>query len=268
MANTIQADRSQFERDGFAIIPDMLNAAEIEVFAPIFTERLPPDKQPPGVPVNSLNGRKTLISDHTDPRLSNLAGHPRLIAAVEQLIGPLFLINTTSAPVITYKSPPGAERFDLGYHVDWPNNPPQAHDERHLNCALHFSTVQPSGGALMVSPGSHHLVEKSLENPELRQRMLDQDFNDFPGLPEPLEMCVAAGAAVFFHSFAVHDRSEDMLDVPRRVLFIHYKGFDDLQQRRAWAADAPERFATHQVETMDERMKGLCGLDEDGVQNP
>lgn len=262
MSNPIQVDRAQYERDGFAIVPDVLTADEIEVFAPIFSARLPPDKQPPGVPGDSLNGRKTLISDHTEPRLSNLAGHPRLIDAVEQLIGPLFLIQTTSAPVITYKSPPGAERFDLGYHVDWPNNPPQLHDDRHLNCALHFSTVKPSGGALMLCPGSHHLVEESLENPALRQRMLDQDFNDFPGLSEPLEVCVPAGAAAFFHSFLVHDRSENMLDVPRRVLFTHYKGFDDLQQRRDWAANASDRFAKHQVETMDERLKQLCGLDE------
>lgn len=263
MPDPIQVARSQFERDGFAIVPDVLTADEIATFAPIFSEHLPPDTQPPGIPGNDRNGRKTLISDHTDPRLSNLAGHPRLIAAVEGLIGPLLLIQTTSAPVITYKSPPGAERFDLGYHVDWPNNPPQPHDERHLNCALHFSTVEPSGGALMVYPGSHHLVAKHLQGSSLRQRMLDQDFNDFPGLPEPMEMCVPAGAAVFFHSFLVHDRSENMLEVPRRVLFTHYKGFDNPQQRSDWAADAASRFAAHQVATMDERLLHLCGLDED-----
>ena len=160
-------NRSLFESNGFAIVPDILSAEEIEIFAPIFSERLPPDKQPPGISGNSLNGRKTLISDYTDPRLSNLAGHPRLIDAVDQLIGPHFLIQSTSAPVITYKSTPGAERFDLGYHVDWPNNPPQLHDDRHLNCALHFSTVESGGGALMICPGSHRLVEDYLGIPVL-----------------------------------------------------------------------------------------------------
>ena len=262
MNNPIQLNRSQYEQDGFAIVPNVLAQDEIAIAAPIFEERLPPDKQPPGVPGDSLNGRKTLISDHTDPYLSNLAGHPRLISAVEQLVGPFFLIQMTSAPVITYKSPPGAERFDLGYHVDWPNNPPQIHDDRHMNCALHFSTVKPGGGALMVRPGSHRFVEKNLENPALRQRMLDQDFNDVPGLPEPLEVCVPAGTAVFFHSFLVHDRSENMLDVPRKVLFTHYKGFDNPQQRRDGASNAADRFAKHQIKTMDKRLKHLCGLCE------
>ncbi len=253
-------NRSLFESNGFAIVPDILSAEEIEIFAPIFSERLPPDKQPPGISGNSLNGRKTLISDYTDPRLSNLAGHPRLIDAVDQLIGPHFLIQSTSAPVITYKSPPGAERFDLGYHVDWPNNPPQLHDDRHLNCALHFSTVESGGGALMICPGSHRLVEDYLGIPALRQRMLEQNFNDLPSLPTPLEMCVPAGAALFFHSFLVHDRSENILDTPRRVLFTHYKGFDDAEQLGDWATDAPSRFAQHQIATMDPRLKHLCGL--------
>jgi hypothetical protein len=111
VSRSITIDRSQFRRDGFVVVPGLLTADETEAFAPIFSQRLPPDTQPPGVPGNSLNGRKTLISDHTDPRLSNLAGHPNLIEVVAQLAGPFFLIQSTSAPVITYKSPPGTERF-------------------------------------------------------------------------------------------------------------------------------------------------------------
>ena len=124
----IGLDRDQFARDGFTIVPDVLSSDEIERYGLIFEERLPPDKQPPGIPGNSQNGRKTLISDHTDPVLSNLVGHPKLIAAVEELAGSHFLVQSTSAPVITYKSPAGHERFDLGYHVDWPHNPPEPQD--------------------------------------------------------------------------------------------------------------------------------------------
>jgi ectoine hydroxylase-related dioxygenase (phytanoyl-CoA dioxygenase family) len=260
MTQPYPTDRAGFERDGFAVIPELLTTEEIATAAPIFEERLPPDKQPPGVPGDSRNGRKTLISDHTDPLLSNLAGQPRLLAAVERLIGSTFLLWTTSAPVITYKSPPGAERFELGYHVDWHNNPPQAGDERFVNCALHFSTVEPNGGALMVRPGSHRFVVDNLDNPELRQRMLDQDFTDLPGLPDPVAACVPAGSGVFFHTFLVHDRSENLLDVPRKVLFCHYKGFETQQRRDEAASGAAERFAPHHVEAMDERLRGLCGL--------
>ena len=256
----IEVDRNQFARDGFTVVPDVLSSDKIERYAPIFEECLPPDKEPPGVSGNSQNGRKTLISDHTDPVLSNLVGHPNLIAAVKELAGPHFLVQSTSAPVITYKSPPGHERFDLGYHVDWPHNPPEPRDDRYLNGVLHFSTVEPGGGAFMVCPGSHRLVAAKLAEPELRQRMLDQDFNDFPGLSAPVEMCVPAGSCIFFHALLVHDRSENVRAVPRKVLFTHYKGFDTPEQRQAHSANASERFARHQRATMDERLLSLCGL--------
>ena len=259
----IGLDRDQFERDGFTIVPDVLNSDEIEQYAPIFEERLPADKQPPGIPGTSQTGRKPLISDHTDPVLSNLVGHPKLVAAVEELTGPHFLVQSTSAPVITYKSPPGHERFDLGYHVDWPHNPPEPNDDRYLNGVLHFSTVEPGGGAFMVCPGSHRLVAEKLGDSELRQRMLDQDFDDFPGLSKPLEMCVPVGSCILFHAWLVHDRSENMRTVPRKVLFTHYKGFDSAAQRQAHCVDARERFARHQIETMDQRLLGLCGLNGD-----
>tara|TARA_A100001037_G_C15029499_1_gene580189 strand:+ start:50 stop:844 length:795 start_codon:yes stop_codon:yes gene_type:complete len=261
MNDRLEIDLEQFARDGFALVHDILAADEIAAGSPVFEERLPADKQPPGIPGANRNGRKTLIADYTDPQLSNLAGHPRLIAAVAQLTGPHFLINSTSAPVITYKSPPGHERFDEGYHVDWPNNPPLAGDDRFVNGVVHFTTVEPGGGAFMVRPGSHRLVADSLANPALRQRMLDQDFNDFPGLSEPLAMCVPAGSVVFFHAFLVHDRSENVLEQPRKVLFTHYRGFSDDAQRSAYAADAASRFAQHQIDSMDPRMRQLCGLD-------
>lgn len=67
MRKPIQANRSPFVRDGFAFVHDVLSFDEIEIFAPIFSERLPADKLPPGIPDAGLNGRKTLISEHTDP---------------------------------------------------------------------------------------------------------------------------------------------------------------------------------------------------------
>ncbi|MAE62487.1 MAG: hypothetical protein CMJ49_14155 [Planctomycetaceae bacterium] len=261
MPQPVKVDLEQWERDGFVIVPDILSPDEAAVAARILEERLPADGPPPGLP-DVHNGRKTLIREHTDPRLSNLAGHPRLIEAVEQIMGPCFLIQGTAAPVITYKSPPGEENFDLGYHVDWPHNPSEPGDERCMNCCLHLGTVESGGGALMVRPGSHRLVAENLNDPVLKQRMFDQDFDGFPGLSEPIEACVTSGSGVFFHAFLVHDRSENVLDVPRRVVFTHYRSFDGNQQRSEWAATASQRFVDHQIETMDDRLKHLCGLDE------
>lgn len=71
------------------------------------------------------------------------------------------------------------------------------------------------------------------------------------------------GSCILFHAWLVHDRSENMRTVPRKVLFTHYKGFDSAAQRQAHCVDARERFARHQIETMDQRLLGLCGLNGD-----
>ncbi|MAE60191.1 MAG: hypothetical protein CMJ49_02420 [Planctomycetaceae bacterium] len=113
----------------------------------------------------------------------------------------------------------------------------------------------------MVRPGSHRFVAEHLDDPAFRQRMLDQDFNDMPGIAEPVEALVPAGGVVFFHSFLVHDRSENMLELPRRVLFVHFKGYDDPDQMKAAKATAAKRFRDGHIEVMDARTKQICGLD-------
>lgn len=262
VATARQIDLEAFERDGYAIVDGVLSDSEIADGSRVMDELLPPDVQPPvctgdGI---SLNGRKQLRSLCGVPRLTNLAGQPVLVDVVEALLGQPFRLIGTSIPAVTYKSPPGHEDFSLGYHVDWPNCPPKPGDDRHLNGVLHFGTVEPGGGAFMIRPGSHRLVEQYLNDPDLRKRALDQEFQNLPGLAEPMEMCVPAGSVLFYHTYLVHDRSENVRDVPRKVLFVHYKGYDNQQELREDALDARTHFHPDQVNAMDERMLKLCGI--------
>lgn len=259
MTKPIQIDRDFFDREGYVVVEDILSEEEIVEARSLFEKWLPEDVQPPLVPGEvgvPSNGRKPLLAEYCEPRLSNLAGHPRLVEAVAGLLDTSPRLRSASVPVATYKSTPGTERFDLGYHVDWPNNPPEPGDEALINGVLHVNKVEPGGGAFMLYPGSHHCVEKYLQDPELRARALGQDFNDMPGLPEPMEMCVPAGSAVFFHSFLVHDRSENLLDVPRLVLFVHYEERSD----QAPLEENASRFHADHLKAMDNSMKELCGI--------
>ena len=251
-------DRDQFEREGYCIVNGILSGEEINEAVAVIDQLLPPDAQPPYVCGTGIetNGRKALRGEHCEPRLSNLAGHPRLIEAANILSDSPVRICHTSCPVVTYKSPPGAEQFGTSDHVDWPHTPPEPGDENYVNCVLHFSTVEPGGGAFIVRPGSHRFVQKCLEDPELRERALAQEFKEMDGLQERKAMCVPAGSAVFFHAFMVHDRSENVLDAPRRVLFAHFVQckVDEPVEDRSSA------FHPDQVRSMDNRMKRLCGI--------
>jgi len=259
-----QIDRDRFERDGYWTVENILSNDEVADAGALFDEWLPSNAQPPrvsGENGDQLNGRKALLAEFYEPRLANFATHPRLIEAAHTLLDSPLRINQTPVPVASHKSPTGTENLELGYHVDWPHNPPEPGDERYLNCVLHFSTVESGGGAFMLRPGSHRYVKQCLEDAILQARAVAQDFNNLPGLTEPMEMCVPAGSAVFFHAFLVHDRSENIRDVPRKVMFVHFLKCGGQEPLSLSIEDKTNRFHTDHVRAMDSRAKKLCGIE-------
>lgn len=263
MQRSAAEHRAEFEEQGYTIFRGVLSPQEVEAAIPIFDETITFDTKPPIVTgdANNKNGRKQLSSAYCEPRLSNFAGHPRVLEAAEILLGQSFRLLRTSIPCVTFKSLPGGERFELGLHVDWPHTPPQAGDDTCLNGVLHFSRVEPQGGGFTICPGSHRVILENLADPELSERMFKQDFNHgFPGLEPPQEICAEAGDLLFYHSFLVHDRSENMREQPRKIVFMHYKPYADEAERAAARANESSFHPDH-LATMDESFRRLCGLD-------
>jgi hypothetical protein len=159
------------------------------------------DSRPPlvtGGTDHTLNGRRQLARANCEPHLANLGTHPRVVEAMERLLGPVSLMFSP-IPASTFRSAPGGERYEWGYHVDWLHTPPREQDLRVAFGVLHLSRVDPGGGAFMLIPRSHKLVEASLRDPALREQAFRQDFEHFPGLLDSggrVEMRVrpAAGA--------------------------------------------------------------------------
>ena len=264
----VQVDREQFLRQGFVVVPEMLWSEEVTAARPVFEKLLPPDRDPPGMPDYSRNGRRVLIVEHAEPALANLCLRPRLVEAVEQLLGPNLLSTGTGQPVMTYKTPPGHERFEPGFHVDWDCDALSPEDRRYVGCALHFNTMRSGGGALMVCPGSHRVFEQAVKSraPDLRRRMRAQDYTGFPGLAGPVEALVPAGGAVFYHPYLVHDRSENMLDVPRIIHFGAFRSFESTDERTRWITSHEREFSARHVAAMDDRERALCGVDVKGAR--
>ena len=255
-----QIDRYQFERDGYFIVNDILSEEEINEAVAEIDQLLPPDAQPPLVcgTGGELNGRKALRGDYCEPRLSNLAGHPRLIEAAEMLLGG----PATNLPHLMsgghVQEPAGGRAVWNQRSCGLAAHSPRTRAMRNTSTVCYTSaTVEPSGGAFILRPGSHHFVQRCLENPDLRERAVAQEFKGMDGLQERKAMCVPAGSAVFFHAFMVHDRSENVLDVPRRVMFAHFVRSEDGES----IEDRSSAFHSDQVRSMDNRMRTL-------VRNP
>jgi len=263
MHRTATEHRAEFEEQGYTIFQGVLTPEEITATSLIFDEIITFDTKPPVVTgdINNKNGRRQVSVSYCEPRLSNFGGHPGVLQAVEMLIERPFRLLRSSIPCVTFKSPPGGERFESGLHVDWPHTPSLPGDETCVNGLLHFTAVEPNGGGFTVCPGSHHLVLENLANAEVRERMFKQDFSTgFPGLSEPQEICAEAGDVLFYHSFLVHDRSENMREQPRKVIFTHYKPYTSEVEREA-ARTNRDSFHPAHIATMDTRFKQLCGLE-------
>lgn len=260
MSISAQKHREDFERQGYTVFENVLDAKEIAEAEAVIDGLITRESRKPLVTGDSLNGRRQLDAKNCEPRLAMLAGHPRVLAAVKMLAGRPFRLFGTPVPCVTFNSPPGHERFEWGYHVDWRNRPPEPGDETQVLGVIHLTTVRRNGGAFMLIPGSHHVVTEALKDPALAKRALDQDFKNFPGLGEPREMCVPAGSVVFFHAYLVHDRSENLHDQPRKVVFLHYCAWGEGEYERRDKAKLAAGFHPKFLESMDDRTRSLCGL--------
>ena len=175
-----------------------------------------------------LNGRKALRGDYCEPRLSQSSGSSALDRGSRDVVG---RVRYESATPHVRWSRTRARRgqSSLEPAIMWigrtlPPNPGM----RNTSTVCYTSAPSNLAGApSYYVPGSHHFVQKCLEDPELRGRAVAQEFKEMDGLQERKAMCVPAGSAVFFHAFMVHDRSENVLDVPRRVMFAHFVRCED-----------------------------------------
>lgn len=261
MHRPADAHRDEFNSLGYTVFEGVLTPAEIAEGVAAIDAILTPETHAPVTTsdASNRNGRRQLTAEYCSPKLALLGSHPRVVEAAERLgVGPLRLMQSP-IPCSTFKSPPGGERLDWGHHVDWPHRPPEPGDETYVNGMIYLSTVEPGGGGLMVIPGSHRAVLRAMADPALRERAVAQDFKGFPGLAEPREMCVPAGGLLFFHSYLVHDRSENFRDQPRKVVFMHLK--PRTEDERQSPSDVGKRFHPDHLAAMDTRTRWLCGIE-------
>jgi ectoine hydroxylase-related dioxygenase (phytanoyl-CoA dioxygenase family) len=260
MHRTAAEHRREFDELGYTVFEGVLVPAEIDAAVEKIDCLLSFDSRPPlvtGGTDHSLNGRRQLARTNCEPYLANLGTHPRVVEAMERIIGGPVSLMMSPIPASTFKSAPGGERFEWGYHVDWLHTPPSDEDLRVAFGVLHLSRIDTGGGAFMVIPRSHRLVEAALRDPPLRERAFKQDFEHFPSLGERVEMRVRAGDMIVYHPLLVHDRSENLLDQPRKVVFVHYQPARGPRD----PSEIAKAFHADHLASMDPRTRRLCGIE-------
>jgi ectoine hydroxylase-related dioxygenase (phytanoyl-CoA dioxygenase family) len=183
------------------------------------------------------------------------------LETVAMLLDRPFRLTRTPVPTVTFSGAAGGVpgRNWTG-HVDWHDKPPAPTDHLHRFGIIHFTTVEPNGGGFTLVPGSHHMVQRNLEDPVLAPRMFRQEFQDFPGLGIEQEMRARAGDVLYYHPFMVHGASDNQSTRARKVLHTHYFPVLDEETETHDRASIETHFHPDHLAVMDDRWRRLIGL--------
>jgi len=219
---------ASIERDGFALVPGVLNAGEVETLLAALG------------PVDGA-GRRGMLRV---PAVAALAQSERLLA----LVRPHLPAEPRPVRAIYFSKTPEAnwlvawhqdltiavrERVDVPDFGPWSEKdgiphvqPPVQLLEQMLTVRLHLDHAAETNGALRVLPGSHRLG-----------RLAQQQIEAYR-TQQPEHLCsAAAGDALLMRPLILHASRRATSPRPRRILHIEYAGFE-LPACLSWHEDA------------------------------
>ncbi len=260
MQRSAEEHRQEFRELGYTVFKGVLTREEIAYGSRLFDEVITLDTSPPVV-VHDSSSRRQLSVEYCEPRLAQFGGSPGVLKVVGMMMDRPFRLLSSPIPTITFPGKAGGLRGrDWQGHVDWWRVIPREFWESYFNCFLHFTTVEPGGGAFAAVPGSHHLVRKNLSDPDVSERMFRQEFQDFPGLGSETEVLVQAGGMIVWHPYLVHGPTDNQHLRARKVLAVYFMPILDGAAEQRAREGIPRDFHQGHLAAMDRDFKQLCGL--------
>lgn len=222
----------QFEEQGYLVVEDLLSAAELaecqaeirrlhEVAAELERRGDPAARDfqhepfahgasPEALPVL----RKIERTGRYSEALRRLAAHPRLVPILQALLGPKLLLFRS-----TLMLKPAFHGSAHGLHQDsslWPMEPPTL-----VTVSIALNDATPENGCFQVIPGSHQWglqqwgpIARDMDEPPAEREDLD--------LATRIDVPLAAGSALFFHSLLVHGSGPNRSPHPRNTALYAY----------------------------------------------
>ena len=198
-----------YHRDGLLFPLAALSAAEVEYFGTCHDEL-----------DHRLGGRPTAVEKgdrHLDIKwICDLATHPRVLDAVEDIIGPDILIH--SSTIFTKYA--HDEKF-VSWHQDshyWGLSEPRLVSAW---IALTDSTVD--NGCLRVLPGTHTRAFKHVEEPQQTNILTrGHTVSDTLDVDDAIDIVLQAGQMSFHHANLLHGSNPNTSSGPRIGVAVRY----------------------------------------------
>ena len=221
-----------FQQQGYLIVPDLLSRGEVaecqrevqrlhQLAADLEASQDPLSNHFQREPFSSApnhNGlpvlRKIENTRALSPCFTELAAHPRLVAIVQSLLGAdLLLFRSTLMLKPAFHGSAHALHQDSAY---WPMEPPAL-----VTASIALDDATPDNGCIKVIPGSHHWglqewghIAQQQEAPLTNRDDIDRS--------RQIDVPLAAGSAVLFHSLMVHGSGPNQTDRARNTALYAY----------------------------------------------
>ena len=221
-----------FQQQGYLIVPDLLSRGEVaecqrevqrlhQLAADLEASQDPLSNHFQREPFSSApnhNGlpvlRKIENTRALSPCFTQLAAHPRLVAIVQSLLGAdLLLFRSTLMLKPAFHGSAHALHQDSAY---WPMEPPAL-----VTASIALDDATPDNGCIKVIPGSHHWGLQEWGHIAQQQEAPLTNRDDIDRTRQ-IDVPLAAGSAVLFHSLMVHGSGPNQTDRPRNTALYAY----------------------------------------------
>ena len=242
------AERQQFEKDGFCIVPGVLDDAQVAVLARA-ADRIDHEWRPkrglkPHQPLNLLD------AIGKDEAFLDLLELPQTFMKVVDILGwhiQLYHSHLIVTPPLSEEHRSSGGR--LGWHQDSGRLNLELEGEPRARVSLKVgffftSTKTPDRGNFHVVPGSHRFNRLHLPT--------DADVDH----PNATPICADAGDAVFFDRRLWHAAGRNRSDVTRKVLFLGYS--------YRWLRPRDDMTVDHYLRDADPVRRQLLGASPNG----
>ena len=242
---TAAEQKARYEEKGYITFPTMLDRSEVAVLRSALDELLDEASRVPEDP-SALAGKNALTTSekfsftlsatgerHVRRIFNPIAHHqafmdlvhnPKILDAVEMLIGPNITIHHTKLNL----KPPAAQNARFEWHQDYPFFPHTNYDL--IAVAVHIDEATEENGCLRVIPGIHKLgpqehmfAADGAFSSQLRDQSVIPDESQWVNVTSP------AGGVEMHHCNMLHSSTANRGVKPRSAMIIQYRAADNVQ---------------------------------------
>jgi ectoine hydroxylase-related dioxygenase (phytanoyl-CoA dioxygenase family) len=221
-----------YDERGYIVHPEMLTQDEVAELRSALAEMLAESK---GLTENNEKFSITKGSDGNyhvrrifspirwHKTFENMVTHPRILDAVEALIGPNIQLHHTKLNL----KPPTSPEARFEWHQDYPFFPHTNYDL--VAVLIHIDEATKENGCLRVIPGSHKLGPRTHQfardgafSSQLEDQTVVRDEDRYAYMECP------AGGIEIHHCNMLHSSTANTGDKPRSVLIFQYRSADNV----------------------------------------